>query len=249
MNLNATLRRTMYISLAIAVIALLSTVNAAAVNSTTSGHGSGNHAMNPLSGQILFDDGLTNGTVTAFYIDGPGTGPAGGQTISDGFVATGSGTADNLDFGLWVPTGTTPTAVSWWLGTSVFGSDVSSGSMAQVGYSYVLTNGFGYDVYTAHVTGLSGSLTVGGAYWLTLGNANNSSGNQFDAWDVSAGPASCDFAVGGVFQGDCGFGLGVEGEAFTINSSGSSTPEPGTLIMFGSGILGLAGVLRRKINL
>ncbi len=27
------------------------------------------------------------------------------------------------------------------------------------------------------------------------------------------------------------------------------TPEPGTLIMFGSGILGLAGVLRRKINL
>ena len=27
-----------------------------------------------------------------------------------------------------------------------------------------------------------------------------------------------------------------------------ATPEPGTLIMFGSGILGLAGVLRRKIN-
>jgi len=29
----------------------------------------------------------------------------------------------------------------------------------------------------------------------------------------------------------------------------SDTPEPGTLIMFGSGIIGLAGVLRRKINL
>ena len=28
-----------------------------------------------------------------------------------------------------------------------------------------------------------------------------------------------------------------------------TTPEPGTLILFGSGILGLAGVLRRKINL
>src|ERR1019366_7221086 len=249
MNLNATLRRTMYISLAIAVIALLSTVNAAAVNSTTSGHGSGNHAMNPLSGQILFDDGLTNGTVTAFYIDGPGTGPAGGQTISDGFVATGSGTADNLDFGLWVPTGTTPTAVSWWLGTSVFGSEGSSGSMAQVGYSFLLSNGFGYDVYEAHVTGLYGSLTVGGHYWLTLGNANNSSGNQVDAWDVNGGPASCDFAVLGVPQGDCGFGLGVEGEAFTLYTSGSTTPEPGSMIMFGTGVLGLAGVLRRRINL
>ena len=30
---------------------------------------------------------------------------------------------------------------------------------------------------------------------------------------------------------------------------GGTTPEPGTLVMFGSGILGLAGVLRRKINL
>jgi hypothetical protein len=29
----------------------------------------------------------------------------------------------------------------------------------------------------------------------------------------------------------------------------SSTPEPGTMALFGSGILGLAGVLRRKINL
>jgi hypothetical protein len=36
----------------------------------------------------------------------------------------------------------------------------------------------------------------------------------------------------------------------TITYSGNSaTPEPGTMIMFGSGILGLAGVLRRKINL
>ncbi len=34
---------------------------------------------------------------------------------------------------------------------------------------------------------------------------------------------------------------------FTYNSS--ATPEPGTLVMFGSGIIGLAGILRRRINL
>jgi len=33
------------------------------------------------------------------------------------------------------------------------------------------------------------------------------------------------------------------------NSDLTPTPEPGTLIMLGSGIIGLAGVLRRKINL
>jgi hypothetical protein len=34
-----------------------------------------------------------------------------------------------------------------------------------------------------------------------------------------------------------------------LNGGSSTTPEPGTLVMFGSGIIGLAGVLRRKINL
>ena len=34
-----------------------------------------------------------------------------------------------------------------------------------------------------------------------------------------------------------------------LNATSSTTPEPGTLVMFGSGIIGLAGVLRRKINL
>jgi hypothetical protein len=39
---------------------------------------------------------------------------------------------------------------------------------------------------------------------------------------------------------------GAQGGEFDL---APTTPEPGTLIMFGSGILGLAGVLRRKINL
>jgi hypothetical protein len=41
-----------------------------------------------------------------------------------------------------------------------------------------------------------------------------------------------------------GYALGGE-----FDMGGSPTPEPGTLVMFGSGILGLAGLVRRKINL
>ena len=198
----------------------------------------------PAFAGVIYTDGPTNGTINALFIDGPNPGPY-NQSISDGFVATASGTAYSLDFGVWVPAGTTPTTVSWWLGTTAFGSDISSGSTAQVGYTYLLTNGYGYDVYDAHVAGLSGSLTAGSTYWLSLGNANDSNGTQRDSWDVNNGPATCNWASSGVPQGGCGY----PGEAFTLNSNSSPTPEPGSMMMFGTGILGLAGVLRRKINL
>ncbi|HEY4934664.1 MAG TPA: PEP-CTERM sorting domain-containing protein [Terriglobales bacterium] len=41
-----------------------------------------------------------------------------------------------------------------------------------------------------------------------------------------------------------GYSLGGE-----FDMGATPTPEPGTLVMFGTGILGLAGMLRRKINL
>ncbi len=190
----------------------------------------------------IYDDGATDGTYNGFFIDGPNPGPW-NQYISDGFVASESGVATGLDFGIWVPSGTTPTTVSWWLGTSAFGGELASGSVDQVGYTFHTSNGYGYDVYIAHIDGLSGTLTTGNTYWLSLGNANDSGLTQSDAWDVSGGPAVCNFNQGGVNYGDCG----DAGEAFTLY--GDPIPEPGTLVLLGGGILAAAGTLRRKIGL
>jgi PEP-CTERM motif len=68
------------------------------------------------------------------------------------------------------------------------------------------------------------------------------------------------FTNGGVPQGTVFFATLVDANGNvtvdTPNSasileagSPSSVPEPGTLLMFGSGIIGFAGILRRKINL
>ncbi|HLI63038.1 MAG TPA: PEP-CTERM sorting domain-containing protein [Terriglobales bacterium] len=196
-----------------------------------------------LAQQILFDDGPTNGTITAFYIDGPNPGPY-SQWISDGFTATGSGIASYFVAGLWVPTGETPTTLTWWLGTSAFSGNIATGTDSSLQYTFLMTNSYGYDVYNVTVTGLSGMLTAGDTYYLTLGNGNDSGGDQFVAWDMNNGAAACYYGYDGGNDGGCGY----PGEAFTLYAS-SSVPEPSSLLLLGSGVLGLAGLIRRRIGL
>jgi hypothetical protein len=204
----------------------------------------------------FYNDGPTDGTTNGFFIDGPG-GPF-GQTISDGFFATASGTPGSIDFAEWTLTGTSPTTVTWALsGIHEFGSDMGSGTASGSGltWTHLFDNSFGYSIYTTHIASLpgAGSMTAGNQYFLTLGGANDSGGTQFDAWDLNNGAATCFFAVGGVEQGGCGAG----GESFTIGGCcGPPIPEPSSIMLFGSGgivlfssgIFGLVGAPRRRLN-
>lgn len=40
-----------------------------------------------------------------------------------------------------------------------------------------------------------------------------------------------------------------DGGMATLSGGAATTPEPGSIVLFGSGLLGLAGILRRKLNL
>lgn len=140
-------------------------------------------AVVPVSANTLYSNGSINGNLNAFFIDGLG-GPF-GQSISDGFVASASGTATSLNFGEWT-LGGAPTVVSWAVGTSSFGSQIASGAGA-VTSTFLGTNGFGYGIYDTQIS-ISGALTAGDTYYLTLSGANDSGGTQFDAWDDNEGP-------------------------------------------------------------
>lgn len=79
--------------------------------------------------------------------------------------------------------------------------------------------------------------------WNVVGNTLNLSGN------ISGTFASGFATTGGVFE----FSInGPFNPAGTFLSSGDIdvvVPEPGTLAMFGSGLIGLAGLLRRKLSI
>jgi hypothetical protein len=212
----------------------------------------------------IYSEGPIDGNDWAFFVTGPNLPNFQGyfQDISNGFVATNSGFPYSLEWAEWSLGA--PTSFSWELGSSAFGADLGSGTVAQnAGNTTLLfTNDFGYYVYNVHVGISTGFMSAGNTYWLSISNANDAGYDGGEAWDVPngglGGPAICDFRDnGGVFvagvRGNCGLG----GESFTLSclccgvhgpDCGPSIPEPSSILLFGSGILGIAGILRRKLN-
>ena len=205
--------------------------------------------------QVIYNDGGIDGNDNAIFITGPNNPNFIGsfQDISNGFIAAASANPGQLEFGEWIASGFTPSSIGYEFGTSAFGTDVGSGTVAQTSLNshFLFTNGFGYDVYDVTI-GVSGSaMSAGSQYWVSLSNASDSQGNNStEAWDIpnggSGGNATCNFRQSGTNFGDCGLG----GESFTLGACcGPPVPEPGSILLFGSGILGLAGILRRKLNI
>ena len=149
--------------------------------------------------------------------------------------------------GVWEFPGDTTLSVDWAVGLTEYGSEIAHGT-ASVTDSFISTNGFGYNVDTLTATGLNVPELGGVAYWLSLQNAVVSSGDPV-FWDENSG-AGCRSNGCPSSASESSVGT-IPSEAFTINTSGGggggTTPEPSSIMLFGSGILGLAGVLRRKL--
>jgi hypothetical protein len=188
----------------------------------------------------LYTNGPTNGNNDAYFIDV--------YQVSDSFTVTSPSSMNDFTIALWAPIGETPLGVAWEVGTSSFGSQVgsSNGNYTSVPWSSLTMlpcppncgGGFGYSVWDATITGLPDfPLAPGTTYYLTLTGATDSSGGR-DGWDINSGSSLAYHNLLGQ----------VPSESFTITGTQGSTPEPSSIMLFGSGILGLAGVLRRKLT-
>ena len=179
--------------------------------------------------------------------NGPINGTTDAWTINFGYVVSDQYTADNMTvtgfmFGVWEFPGDVLSSVDWSITSgensgTTFGSGTASGK--NVTDQFISDNQYGYDIDKITVSGLSVPEVSGTKYWLNLQNATVPSGDPV-YWDENSGKASASESAVGT----------IPSEAFTINTSGGgsgSTPEPSSIMLFGSGILGLAGVLRRKL--
>jgi hypothetical protein len=181
---------------------------------------------------VEYDNGPLNGNVQAYSISF-------GSGVSDSFPGPdGFTTLTGATVGLWVLLGDKPLTVDWSIGTSFFGSDVASGT-SNLTNKPDFTNSFGYRVFTSSFSFGILPFLQQGTYYLTLQNATSVEGNPV-YWDQNSGPSQAmDSSLGS-----------VPSETFQIigNRVGDLVPEPASLLLFGSSLMGLAGGIRKRMK-
>jgi hypothetical protein len=190
---------------------------------------------------LLYDNGPVNGTFDALLI-----GAGGYQPLSDSFTVGGNSTLTVAQVGLWVPSGNTPTSVDWAIGTVAGGSDIASGTSTFSNQTNEFSNG-GFDIWRSSLD-IGGSMAAG-TYWFSLQNGTESGGVAL-YWDMNNGPSTA-FVNGQNVVDFCSqFGGTTCSESFQIYDSGPApTPEPSSFLLLGTGLMALAGVLRRCSHL
>jgi len=180
--------------------------------------------------QTLYSNGPINGTTDAWTINF-------GFVVSDTFTLSAPASVETLSFGAWAEPGDILLNADVGLSSAEFGGTIYFDGLVNFTQSACSANQYGYNVCTESGSFPNVNLAAG-TYWVNLSNAVVNTGDPI-YWDENSGPSlASENSVGT-----------IPSEAFTIDgtSTTSSVPEPSSILLFGSGILGLAGLLRRKL--
>jgi hypothetical protein len=192
----------------------------------------------PAMAQTVYNNGPINGTTDAWTINS-------GFVVSDTFTTSG-GSVTGLNFGAWVFPGDILESVEVNISSSEFGGTSFTDQVVSFTQSGCSGNQYGFNVCTESGTFGTSVNLASGSYWLNLSNAVVNDGDPI-YWDENSGPSSASENSVGTIPSEAFTVLGGTTTQTTSTSGGGSVPEPSSIMLFGSGILGLAGVLRRKL--
>jgi len=197
----------------------------------------------PAVAQTVYNNGPIDGNTDAWTINF-------GFVQSDNFTVTGgNSTITGFSFGAWLFPGDILTSAELSItsgengGTTYFDQILN---FTQGPCSY--PNQYGYNICQEN-SSFRGPTLNSGTYWVNLQNAVVPSGDPV-YWDQNEGPSLASNNSVGTMPSEAFTVLGTGSSTTSSSTSTTSTgtvPEPSSVMLFGSGILGLAGMLRRKL--
>jgi len=193
----------------------------------------------PAMADTVYDNGPINGTTDAWTINF-------GFVVSDSFSISGGGaTVNGLAFGAWLFPGDVLQSAEVSITDAEFGGNTFFDGVVNFTQSGCVGNQYGYNVCT-ETGSFSDTNLADGTYWLNLQNASVNTGDPI-YWDENSGPSQASENSVGTIPSEAFTLTGTGGTTSTTTTTGGTVPEPSSIMLFGSGILGLAGVLRRKL--
>ena len=194
----------------------------------------------PAIAQTVYSNGPINGNVDGWAINF-------GFIVSDTFnVSNNATTITGLDFGAHVFPGDILLSVELSItsgensGTSFFDQTVNFTQ------SDCHVSEYGFNVCTESSSPFLGPTLNVGTYWLNLQNATTNTGDPA-YWDENSGPSQASENTLGSIPSEAFTLLGSSSTTSTTTSTTTSVPEPTSILLLGSGVLGLGGLLRRRL--